>query len=242
MLGGRSTFVRNLVPIARAARGASVQHNLRALSISRIARQQPATPFASVPIPQVQSQAPAVSGRAVVDGEIRDFSLDQCKGKWIVLFFYPLDFTFVCPTEIIAFDQKLDAFRQRGAEVIGVSVDSEFCHLAWTQRPRKEGGLGRIRYPLVSDLRKSISSSYQVLTSAGFALRGTFIIDPNGVIRQSSVNDAPVGRNVDEVLRTLDALQFVAKHGEVCPANWEEGGKTIKPSPTESKEYFEAAN
>ncbi|MBE7411216.1 MAG: peroxiredoxin [Leptospiraceae bacterium] len=193
-------------------------------------------------MPQVTSKAPEFKADAVVGNEFKEISLSDYKGKWVVLFFYPLDFTFVCPTEIIEYDTKLDEFKKIGAEVIGVSVDSKYSHLAWKRTSRKEGGIGDIRYPLVADITKQISRDYGVLLDAGVALRGTFVIDPNGVIRQATVNDNSVGRNIDEFIRIVKAFQFVEKHGEVCPANWQEGGKTMKPDVEKSKEYFTAVN
>jgi alkyl hydroperoxide reductase subunit AhpC len=192
----------------------------------------------------VQKKAPDFKATAVLpDGSFKDIKLSDYKGKWAVLFFYPLDFTFVCPTEIIAFSDKIKDFHALGAEVIGVSVDSHFSHLAWRNTARKDGGLGELGYPLVADLNKSIARDYGVLIEdAGIALRGLFIIDPEGVIRAATVHDLPVGRNVDEVLRVIKAFQFVAKHGEVCPANWSEGKATMKADPKGSKAYFSAAN
>lgn len=162
-----------------------------------------------------------------------------------MLFFYPLDFTFVCPTEIISFSDRIKEFKDLNTEVVGVSVDSHFSHLAWTNTPRKEGGIGKIEYPLLADLTKKISSDYGVLLDeAGISLRGLFIIDPNQVVRQITINDLPVGRSVDETLRLIKAFQFVDKHGEVCPANWDENKNkaTIKPDPKGSKEYFSKQN
>jgi len=165
------------------------------------------------------------------------------QGKWVVLFFYPLDFTFVCPTEIIAFSDAASRFKEIGAEIVGVSVDSQFSHLAWVETPRARGGLGGCSYPLVADITKSISSDYGVLIdsgdNAGVALRGLFLISPTGVLRQITVNDLPVGRSVEETLRLVKAFQFTDEHGEVCPAGWEPGSKTIKPDVEGSKEYFE---
>jgi len=162
-------------------------------------------------------QAPDFTATAVVDQEFKEVSLSDFKGKWVYLFFYPLDFTFVCPTEIIAFSEAESRFRELNTEVLGVSVDSQFSHLAWIQTERKQGGLGDIAYPLVADLKKEIAAAYNVLDEAeGVALRGLFIIDPSGVVRQMSVNDLPVGRSVDETLRLIKAFQFVEKHGEVC--------------------------
>ena len=189
----------------------------------------------------VQKPAPKFTAKAVVNEEFKTISLDDYKGKYVVLFFYPLDFTFVCPTEIIAFSDRIDEFRQRGAEVIGCSVDSEFSHLAWIQLDRKAGGLGGLKYPLVADLSKKISTDYNVLLEEGIALRGLFLIDKEGVLRAMTVHDLPLGRSVDESLRVLDALQHFEKFGEVCPADWKPGGDTIKPGVKESKEYFEKA-
>lgn len=162
-----------------------------------------------------------------------------------MLFFYPLDFTFVCPTEIIAFSDRIKEFRELNAEVVGVSVDSHFSHLAWTNLDRKQGGIGRIEYPLLADLTKKISNDYGVLIDdAGISLRGLFLIDPKQVVRQITINDLPVGRSVDETLRLIKAFQFVDKHGEVCPANWDEkkNKATIKPDPKGSQEYFSKQN
>jgi peroxiredoxin (alkyl hydroperoxide reductase subunit C) len=152
-----------------------------------------------------------------------DFTLSSLRGKYVILFFYPLDFTFVCPTEILAFDEALEDFRARDAEVVGVSVDSQFTHAAWKRTPVDDGGIGPIRFPLVSDLDKQISRSYGVLLNEGVALRGLFLIDREGVTRHALVNDLPLGRNVGEALRVLDALRFHETRGDVCPANWEEG-------------------
>jgi len=191
---------------------------------------------------RVQHPAPDFKGQAVVDGSFKEIQLSDYKGKYLVLFFYPLDFTFVCPTEIIAFSDRINEFKELNTEVVGCSTDSHFSHLAWINLKRKEGGLGDLKYPLLSDFQKDISKDYDVLIDgAGIALRGTFLIDPNGVLRQMSVNDLPVGRSVDEYLRLIKAFQFVEKNGEVCPANWDPKSNpdTIKPSPEASKEYFE---
>jgi peroxiredoxin (alkyl hydroperoxide reductase subunit C) len=192
----------------------------------------------------VQKKAPDFKATAVLpDSTFKDIKLSDYKGKWVVLFFYPLDFTFVCPTEIIAFSDKIKDFHGIGAEVLGVSVDSHFSHLAWRNTARKDGGLGDLGYPLVADLNKSIARDYGVLIEdAGIALRGLFIIDPEGIIRAATVHDLPVGRNVDEAIRVIKAFQFVAKHGEVCPANWTEGKATMKADPKGSKSYFSSAN
>jgi peroxiredoxin (alkyl hydroperoxide reductase subunit C) len=163
------------------------------------------------------------------------------QGKYVVLFFYPLDFTFVCPTEITAFSDRYDEFKAINTEVLGVSVDSQFSHLAWIQTPRNDGGLGDLNYPLVSDLKREISEAYGVLSADGIALRGLFIIDREGVIQHSTINNLAFGRSVDETLRVLQALQYVqANPDEVCPAGWKPGDKTMKPDPEGSKEYFAA--
>ncbi len=189
---------------------------------------------------QVQQKAPGFKATAVLgDNSFKEISLSDYQGKKVVLFFYPLDFTFVCPTEILKFNQKLGEFHKRNTEVLGVSIDSQFSHLAWKKTPVKEGGLGEIKYPLIADVTKDISRSYGVLLeSAGIALRGLFLIDETGVLRHMVVNDLPLGRNVDEALRMIDALDFFQKHGEVCPADWKPGDATIKPTPKDSQEYF----
>jgi tryparedoxin peroxidase (2-Cys peroxiredoxin) len=177
------------------------------------------------------------------DGSFGTIDLSAYKGKWVVLFFYPLDFTFVCPTEIIQYSDRSDEFRAIGAEVIGCSVDSKFSHLAWTKQDRKHGGLGAMKIPLLADLKKSISASYGVLKEdEGVAFRGIFIIDPKQNVRQITINDLPVGRNVDETLRLLQAFQYTDQHGEVCPAGWKPGAKTMNPDPVKSQAYFNAVN
>ena len=192
----------------------------------------------------VQKSAPDFKATAVVKGQFKEINLSDYKGdKYVILYFYPLDFTFVCPTEIIAFNDKIKEFEKRNAVVLGVSVDSQFTHLAWINTPRKQGGLGGLDYPLVSDLTKKIASDYGVLTADGaVALRGLFLIDRDGIVRHELVNDLPIGRSVDEALRILDALQHFEVHGEVCPANWHSGDKTMKPDPKGSLKYFEAVN
>ena len=187
----------------------------------------------------VNKQAPDFTATAVVEGAFKEVNLSDYKGKYVVLFFYPLDFTFVCPTEIIAFNDKVEEFKSRGAELIGVSVDSQYTHLAWINTPKSEGGLGGLDYPLVADLNKEISEAYDVLLDdAGVALRGLFLIDQEGVVQHQVVNNLPLGRSVDEAIRILDALKFFEENGEVCPANWKPGEKTMKPDPEGSKEYF----
>ena len=188
---------------------------------------------------RVGMQAPDFAATAVVDQEFKDITLSQYRGKYVVLFFYPLDFTFVCPTEITAFSDRYSDFSNKNTEVLGVSVDSKFTHLAWIQTPRNEGGIGDINYPLVSDLKREICQSYNVLNDDGEADRGLFIINPNGIIMHSTINKAPVGRNIDETLRILQAYQYVESHpDEVCPAGWTPGDKTMKEDPKGSKEYF----
>lgn len=183
--------------------------------------------------------APEFSAQAVVDGQFKEVSLSDYKGKYVVLFFYPLDFTFVCPTEIIAFSDRAEEFRKIGCEVLAASTDSQFSHLAWTNTPRKEGGLGAMKIPLLADTNHKISREYGVLKEdQGIAYRGLFIIDEKGTLRQITINDLPVGRDVDETLRLVQAFQFTDKHGEVCPAGWRPGKDTIKPSVKDSKEFF----
>lgn len=187
----------------------------------------------------VQKVAPDFGAQAVDGGKFRQVTMSEFRGKYVLLFFYPLDFTFVCPTEITAFSDKIDEFNKRNCQVLGVSVDSQFTHLAWTKVPRTEGGLGEIKYPLVADLTKSIARDYGVLIDgAGVALRGLFLIDKAGIVRHQLVNDLPLGRSVDEAIRLLDALQFFEANGEVCPANWKPGSATMKPDPEGSKTYF----
>ncbi len=177
----------------------------------------------------VTQEAPDFVAQAVMaDNEFAELKLSDYRGKHVILFFYPLDFTFVCPSEIIAFDKKLDQFRAKGAEVIGISVDSHFTHLAWKQTPVEDGGIGSIRYPLVSDLDKSISRSFGILSGEAVALRGLYLIDKNGIVRHQVINDLNLGRSVDEAMRMLDALQFTEKFGEVCPADWHEGQEAMK--------------
>jgi len=180
----------------------------------------------------ITKEAPDFCATAVMgdDSFNPEFTLSSFRGEYVILFFYPLDFTFVCPSEILAFDEKLDEFKERGASVIGVSVDSEYTHLAWKKTPVEKGGIGPVRYPLVSDLKKEISESYQVLLEDGVALRGLFLIDRDGIIRHAVLNDLPLGRSVDEALRMLDALKFSEERGKVCPANWHEGDEGMTPT------------
>ena len=179
----------------------------------------------------VGKPAPDFTANAVMgDNTIRSFTLSkETQGKYVVIFFYPLDFTFVCPSELIAFDHRLDEFKKRGVEVIGVSIDSQFTHLAWKNTPVNNGGIGQVQYPLVADVKHEICRAFDVeFSPAGVAFRGSFLIDKNGTVRHQVVNDLPLGRNVDEMLRMVDALQFTEEHGEVCPAGWNKGEAGMK--------------
>ena len=179
----------------------------------------------------VTKQAPDFTATAVMpDNSFTELKLSSLRGKYVVLFFYPLDFTFVCPSEIIAFDKALKRFTEKNTVVLGVSVDSHFTHLAWRNTPRNQGGIGAIGYPLVADLDKKIAQSYGVLLNDSVALRGLFLIDTHGIVRHALINDLPLGRSVDEAVRTLEALQFHEEHGEVCPANWKPGEDGMKPT------------
>ena len=187
----------------------------------------------------VTNQAPDFTAQAVMaDNSFGELKLSDYRGKYVILFFYPLDFTFVCPSEIIAFNKALAKFKARNAEVIGVSVDSHYTHWAWKNTPVDQGGIGQIEYPLVADLNKNISRDYGVLINDSVALRGLFLIDKEGIIRHAVINDLSLGRNVDEALRMLDALQFTEEHGEVCPANWREGDEAMKPTAEGVAEYL----
>ncbi|MDJ0554215.1 MAG: peroxiredoxin [Microcoleaceae cyanobacterium MO_207.B10] len=191
---------------------------------------------------RVGQEAPDFTATAVVDQEFETIKLSDYRGKYVVLFFYPLDFTFVCPTEVTAFSDRYKEFESMSTEILGVSVDSEFSHLAWIQTDRKSGGVGDLNYPLISDIKKEISAAYNVLDpEAGIALRGLFIIDKEGMIQHATINNLAFGRNVDETLRTLQAIQYVQAHpDEVCPAGWKPGDKTMNPDPIKSKEFFAA--
>ena len=183
--------------------------------------------------------APFFSGTAVVNGQFVDLKLSDFFGKYFILLFYPLDFTFVCPTEIIAFSDRVEDFRALNAEIVGISTDSKFTHLAWVNTPRKQGGLGHVNIPLLSDLTHQISKDFGVyLEHLGHSLRGLFIIDGKGIVRQITMNDLPVGRSVDETLRLIQAFQYSDSHGEVCPAGWKKGDPTIIPDPAEKLKYF----
>ena len=189
----------------------------------------------------VQQAAPDFKAQAVMpDGSFKAVSLSDYKNKHVLLFFWPLDFTFVCPTEIIAFSDRAEDFEKLGVQILGVSVDSHYTHLAWRNTPRTEGGLGQINYPMIADLNKEIAKSYDVLLAGGIALRGLFLIDKAGVVRHQLINDLPLGRSVDEALRMVQALQYFEANGEVCPANWKAGARTIKPTVNDSKKFFAA--
>ncbi len=191
----------------------------------------------------VDKPAPNFTAQAVMpDGSFKEIKLSDYKGKYVILFFYPLDFTFVCPTEIIAFSNSMDEFKKRKCEVLGVSVDSHFSHLAWRNTDRKNGGLGDIAYPLVADLNKKITYDYGVMHEAGIAFRGLFLIDKEGVVQHQVINNLLLGRNIEEALRMVDALQFHENNGEVCPANWKSGEDGMKPDPSGSKTYFDKHN
>lgn len=188
---------------------------------------------------QVGQPAPDFTAAAVVNGQFEQIKLSQFRGQNVVLFFWPLDFTFVCPTEIVAFSDAVPQFTERHTQVLGASIDSQFVHLAWQKTPRTEGGLGRVEFPMIADTNHSISRAYGVLLDdAGVALRGLFLIDKNGVVRHMLVNDLPLGRSVEEALRVVDALAHFEKHGEVCPANWKPGSKAMKADPQGAKSYF----
>jgi len=180
----------------------------------------------------VTQQAPDFTAPAVLaDGTIEDnFTLSALRGKYVVLFFYPLDFTFVCPTEIIAHDKRVEQFKDKGVEVVGVSIDSQFTHFAWRNTGVNEGGIGPVQFPLVADVKHEITQAYGIEHPAGVAFRASFLIDKEGVVQHQVVNNLPLGRNVDEMLRLVDALQFSEEYGEVCPAGWQKGEAGMKPT------------
>jgi len=188
----------------------------------------------------VGKKAPDFKTTAVKGGQfVENYTLSSNAGKYVVLFFYPLDFTFVCPTELHAFNEKLAEFKARNVELIAVSVDSHFSHLAWLETPKIKGGIEGVQYTLVSDLNKSISTDYDVLVEgAGIAYRGLFLIDRQGVVQHQVVNNLPLGRSVDETLRMVDALQYFEERGEVCPANWHKGDKAMKANKDGLEKYF----
>ncbi len=188
----------------------------------------------------VNKPAPDFTASAVMaNGEIKDdFTLSSLQGKYVVLFFYPLDFTFVCPSEIIAHDKRVQEFSERGVELVGVSIDSPFTHFAWRNTPLENGGIGPVQFPLVADINHSIVQSYGIEHADGVALRGSFLIDKAGVVQHAVVNNLPLGRNVDEMLRLVDALQFSEEHGEVCPAGWQKGDAGMKPTTEGVADYL----
>lgn len=179
----------------------------------------------------VTKQAPDFCAPAVLaDGSIKeDFKLSDLRGKYVVLFFYPLDFTFVCPSEILAHDHRVEELAKRGVEVVGVSIDSQFSHYAWRNTPVSDGGIGPVKFPLVADIKHEITQAYGVEHPDGVALRGSFLIDKDGIVQSQVVNNLPLGRNVDEMVRLVDALQFTEEHGEVCPAGWNKGDEGMTP-------------
>jgi len=188
----------------------------------------------------VTKEAPDFTAAAVLpDGSIKeDFKLSDLRGKYVVLFFYPLDFTFVCPTEIIAHSKRMDEFKKRKVEVVAVSIDSQFSHSAWRNTPVNKGGIGEVQFPIVADVNHEITRAYGVEHPASIALRASFLIDKDGNVRHQVVNDLPLGRNVDEMLRVVDALQFHEKHGEVCPAGWQKGEDGMKPTADGVADYL----
>jgi peroxiredoxin 2/4 len=188
----------------------------------------------------VAKPAPDFTATAVMpDNSFKgDFKLSDYRGKYVVLFFWPLDFTFVCPSEVLAFDKALPKFKAKNTEVIGVSIDSQFTHYAWRNTPVEQGGIGPVHFPLVADITKQISRDYGVLFDDAVALRGLFLLDKNGIVRHALVNDLPLGRNVNEALRMVDALHFHEEHGEVCPANWQEGDEGMVPTAAGVADYL----
>jgi peroxiredoxin (alkyl hydroperoxide reductase subunit C) len=187
----------------------------------------------------VTKEAPDFEADAVMaNNSFEKISLKSLRGKYVLMFFYPLDFTFVCPSEILAFNRQVDALQKRNCQLIGISVDSVYTHLAWKNTPVNQGGIGNIDFPLVSDMSKKISNDYGVLLEDGVSLRGLFLIDKGGIVRHQLINDLPLGRDVDEAIRVVDALQFTEEHGEVCPANWRPGDDAMKPTPEGVAEYL----
>lgn len=188
----------------------------------------------------VTKQAPDFTATTVMaDNSIKeDFKLSDYRGQYVVLFFYPLDFTFVCPSELLAFSHRIEAFEKLNTQVIGCSVDSQFSHLAWKNTDVNNGGIGNVKYPLVADITKSIARDYDVLLDDSVSLRGSFLIDKEGLVRHQVVNDLPLGRNIDEMLRMVEALQFTEEHGEVCPAGWKDGEKGMTPTTEGVAQYL----
>ncbi|MBI2706995.1 MAG: peroxiredoxin [Proteobacteria bacterium] len=190
----------------------------------------------------VGKEAPSFKAKCAIKNDVQDIELKDFRGKYVILFFYPLDFTFVCPTELHAFQERLDDFSKHECVVLGCSVDSHFSHLAWLNTPKEKGGIQGVSYGLVSDLGGHIAKAYDVLNPDGIAYRGLFLIDREGIVRHQVVNDLPLGRSVEEALRMLQALQHTEKHGEVCPANWKQGVPAIKTTTESVVEYLLAAN
>ncbi len=187
----------------------------------------------------VTKQAPEFKATAVMeDGSFKEVSLSDYKDQYVLLYFYPLDFTFVCPSEILAFNSKVAEFKERGVQLLGCSIDSHFSHWAWRNTPVEKGGIGEISYPLIADVTKNIARDYGVLFDESVALRGLFLIDKKGLVRHSTINDLPLGRNVDEALRVVDALQYTEEHGEVCPANWKKGEEAMTPTADGDASYL----
>eukprot|EP00921_Rhytidocystis_pertsovi_P020787 GHVQ01033133.1.p1 GENE.GHVQ01033133.1~~GHVQ01033133.1.p1 ORF type:complete len:233 (+),score=27.87 GHVQ01033133.1:211-909(+) len=192
-----------------------------------------------VTFPEVGKPAPDFKCDAVMaNNEVKKISLSEMRGQYVLLFFYPFDFTFVCPSEIVAFDKAMPEFKKRNVEVLGCSIDSAFVHTAWKKTDLKNGGIGPISYPLIADVTHEVAKTFGVLMDGGMALRGLFLIDKQGVLQHALVNNLPIGRSVDEALRTVDALQFHEQNGEVCPANWKKGAKAMKPTPAGVAEYM----
>ncbi|CAL9229371.1 unnamed protein product [Arabidopsis halleri] len=247
LLPSKSSLISPAVSFPRTLPSSSASSSSLCSGFSRLgsltSRRNFAVKAQADDLPLVGNKAPDFEAEAVFDQEFIQVKLSEYIGKkYVILFFYPLDFTFVCPTEITAFSDRYEDFEKLNTEVLGVSVDSVFSHLAWVQTDRKSGGLGDLNYPLVSDITKSISKSFGVLIpDQGIALRGLFIIDKEGVIQHSTINNLGIGRSVDETMRTLQALQYVQENpDEVCPAGWKPGEKSMKPDPKLSKEYFSA--
>ena len=187
----------------------------------------------------VTKQAPDFKATAVTEtGEFKDVTLADYKDQYVLLYFYPLDFTFVCPSEILAFNSKVAEFKERNVQLLGVSIDSHFSHLAWRNTPVEKGGIGQIDYPLIADVTKNIARDYGVLHNESIALRGLFLIDKAGIVQHSTINNLPLGRNVEEALRMVDALQYTEQHGEVCPANWKKGQDAMKPTADGVADYL----
>lgn len=189
----------------------------------------------------VNKEAPNFTAQAVMpNGVMESLSLDQFRGHYVVLFFWPLDFTFVCPTEIIAHNKRVAAFEERDVQLIGCSIDSQFTHAAWRNTPVDKGGIGEVDFPMVADVKREIASSFGILHDAGIALRASFLIDKDGIVQHQVANNLPLGRNVDEMLRIVDALQFTEEHGEVCPAGWNKGDTGMDPNTKGVASYLAA--